>query len=273
MPELVAMWERLVELAGGDRTAARMLALYRPAPFLAGCSQAVWTRGEPVLVRNYDYRADATEGTFLLSRWHDTRVLAASDCLWGVLDGVNEHGLAVALAFGGSREVGDGFGIPLILRYVLEVCRTVEDAGEVLKRVPSHMAYNVSLADRAGAYAVAYVASGQETVIARDAVCTNHQRSVTWSEYARATRSEERERYLLNKLGIEELGPEGLVDLFLAPPLLMDGYEQGYGTLYTVAYHPAAGSADYRWPGVRVRQSIADFQETELLVRLRQPTP
>ena len=30
---------------------------------------------------------------------------------------MNEYGLVVALSFGGSREVGDGFGIPLILRY------------------------------------------------------------------------------------------------------------------------------------------------------------
>jgi predicted choloylglycine hydrolase len=27
---------------------------------------------------------------------------------------VNERGLVVSLAFGGRREVGDGFGIPLI---------------------------------------------------------------------------------------------------------------------------------------------------------------
>lgn len=260
------MWEHLVDLAGGDPTAARMLALYRPAPFLAGCSQAIWTHDAPVLVRNYDYRPEACEGTFLRSRWHDTAVLASSDCLWGVLDGVNEHGLAVALAFAGSREVGDGFGIPLILRYVLELCRTVDEAAEVLRRVPSHMAYNISLVDRQGAYAVAYVGPGRETVVTRDAVCTNHRPEGTWSEYARATRSHERERYLLNKIGASELGADGLTELFLGPPLRMTGYGAGYGTLYTVAYRPTTGTADFRWPGARVARSIDDFVEGELLV-------
>lgn len=53
MPELVAAYEQVVELAGGGDLAARMLSLYRPPPYLAGCSQGVWSRdGGPVLVRN-----------------------------------------------------------------------------------------------------------------------------------------------------------------------------------------------------------------------------
>jgi hypothetical protein len=39
MPELMGTWQRLVELAGGDQTAARMLTLYNPPRFLPGCSQ------------------------------------------------------------------------------------------------------------------------------------------------------------------------------------------------------------------------------------------
>src|SRR5688500_5108738 len=55
MPELVPTWERLVDLAAGDQTAARMLTLYNPPRFLPGCSQAVHIGETPVLVRNYDY--------------------------------------------------------------------------------------------------------------------------------------------------------------------------------------------------------------------------
>ena len=40
--------------ADGDLE-ARMLSMWRPPSYLSGCSQGVWTRGEPVLVRNYDY--------------------------------------------------------------------------------------------------------------------------------------------------------------------------------------------------------------------------
>ena len=42
-----------------------------------------------------------------------------SDCLWGLLDGINDAGLAVSLAFGG-RATREGFGIPLVVRYLLE---------------------------------------------------------------------------------------------------------------------------------------------------------
>ena len=38
--------------------------------------------------------------------------------------------------FRGRREVGEGFGVPLILRYVLQTCETVEDACDALARVP-----------------------------------------------------------------------------------------------------------------------------------------
>jgi predicted choloylglycine hydrolase len=56
MPEIVPLHGRLAALAGGGQRAARSLSLYRPPPFLVGCSQAIWVRqGEVALVRNYDY--------------------------------------------------------------------------------------------------------------------------------------------------------------------------------------------------------------------------
>ena len=80
-----------------------MLSLYRPTPYMAGCSQAVWQRdGRPLLVRNYDYFPERLEGTILMSAWNGVKTIVQSDCLWGVLDGMNEHGLAASLAFGGD---------------------------------------------------------------------------------------------------------------------------------------------------------------------------
>ncbi|MGZ4481005.1 MAG: hypothetical protein ACXVY5_02275 [Gaiellales bacterium] len=37
MPELVAVWERMCELAGGGDAVARMLSLWTPPRFIAGC--------------------------------------------------------------------------------------------------------------------------------------------------------------------------------------------------------------------------------------------
>lgn len=269
MPELLPLWERLVELARGDELVARMLCLYRPTPFLAGCSQAVWTRGAPMLVRNYDYHPAASEGLFSLTAWNGTRVLAASDCLWGVLDGMNEHGLVAALSFGGSRAVGDGFGIPLILRYVLQQCRTVAEAGKVLRRVPSHMAYNVSLLDAAGDYAVAALAPGRATTVRREAVAVNHQRGAEWKEYERLTQSTKRKRFLDERLKDEALTRDAFEALFLEPPLYSTGFDRGLGTLYTAIYHPGELRAEFLWPKGRFQQSFDDFRESEIVVQLK----
>ena len=115
MPELVPTYERLVELAGGDELAARFLSLYRPPGFVVGCSQGAWTRERrsgaraqlrlPGLARR-GHRPSPLS-------WTGRRVIGMSDCLWGLLDGINDAGLAVSLTFGGRRAAGDGFAIPL----------------------------------------------------------------------------------------------------------------------------------------------------------------
>lgn len=266
MPELVPVWERLTSLSRGGDEAARMLSLYRPPPFLSGCSQAVWRRGAPLLVRNYDYHPAAFEGAVLLSAWTDTRVLAVSDCLWGVLDGVNEHGLAVALAFGGREVVGDGFGIPLILRYALETCRSTAEAVAALSRIPSHMTYNVTVLDAAGEHALVQVAPDRLPAVSAAEVATNHQRGAEWKRHAEVTRSVERERYLAERLADPELDEESFLALFLEPPLFSTEYARGFGTLYTAAYRPAERAVRFVWPGVTRAQSLDAFQEGELEV-------
>lgn len=268
MPELVPMWERLVELTGGNEQAARMLTLYQPTPYITGCSQAVWSRGEPMLVRNYDYHPGACEGTFLHSSWGGSPTVASSDCLWGVVDGMNQHGLVVSLAFGGRREVGDGFGIPIILRYVLETCADVPAAIAVLERVPSHMSYNVSLLDPSGERAVAAVAPDRSTAILREDVATNHQRGLEWTKYDRFTRSAERESHLLALLKDRDLTPERFSRRFLRAPLYKTAYDRAFGTIYTCVYRPVARSVEYLWPTQRVEQSLEAFEPSELVVRL-----
>jgi predicted choloylglycine hydrolase len=262
MPELVATYERLVELAAGDEPAARMLSLYRPPGFVVGCSQGAWTRGAPALVRNYDYPVSRLEGIVARTAWNGRRVIGMSDCLWGLLDGVNDDGLAVSLTFGGCRDVGDGFAIPLVVRYLLETCATVEEARPVLERIPVHAAQNVTLLDRSGDFLTAYVGPGRPPRLERIAATTNHQGTIDWPEYARAIRSEERERCVLDLLADPDLDRERFVAAFLEPPLRNTQYPLGFGTIYTAAYYPSEGRAEYRWPDLVWTQSFDDFRET-----------
>ena len=264
MPELVPTYERLVELAGGDELAARFLSLYRPPGFVVGCSQGAWSRdADPVLVRNYDYPAARAEGIICSTAWTGRRVIGMSDCLWGLLDGVNDAGLAASLTFGGRREVGDGFGIPLVIRYLLETCETVEQAREALARIPVHAAQNVTLLDRTGAVVTACLSPDREPAFSDVPAATNHQRKDDWPDYARATRTFERERYVLELLDAPKMTRERLVEAFLEPPLYSTAFSTGFGTIYTAAYYPAEGRAEYRWPGFTWSQSFDEFVEGE----------
>ena len=266
MPELVPTYERLVELAGGGDLAARLLSLWRPPGFIVGCSQGVWTRdGSPMLVRNYDYPASRLEGIVYLTRWGERRVIGMSDCLWGLLDGVNDAGLAVSLTFGGRPDVGEGFAISLVMRYLLETCDTVEQAQAALERVPVHAPQNLTLVDRTGAYVTAYVGPGRPVRFVDTPATTNHQGVVEWPEYAEAIRSVEREQCVLELLDEDR---ERFEDAFLEPPLHSTAHERGFGTLYTAAYEPARGVVRYRWPGLTWEQSFERFAPGSRTVKL-----
>ncbi len=254
VPELVPAWERMTELAGGGDLAARMLSLYDPPPLLAGCSQAVVGGA---LIRNYDYHPGKLEGTVLRSELTGRAVLGSSDCLWGLLDGINDAGLAAALAFGGRPARGPGFGITLIVRYVLETCATVAEALAALRRLPVNAPYNLTLADAAGEAATAFLGPDRDVGVAV-ALATNHQEHVEWEDYAAATRTLERYAALHG----------ARADDFLAPPLYATEYDRGFGTLYTAIYTPAARTLEYRWPGERWALSLAGFTEGARSVRL-----
>jgi predicted choloylglycine hydrolase len=269
MPELVPAYERVVELSGGGDLAARMLSLYKPPPYLASCSQGVWTRdGGPLLVRNYDYAPSRFEGVVWHTKMLEKHVIGMSDCLWGLLDGMNDEGLAVSLTFGGRRVLGDGFGIPIVLRYLLETCSTVEQARAVLTRLPYSLSHNLTLADRGGRVITAYLSPDREPIFREFPAATNHQGIVEWPEQARATRTIEREQTILRLLNDEKVDSAMFADAFLRAPLFSTSYAHGFGTLYTALYRPDDGAMDVRWPAHTWALSFESFDEghhTEVL--------
>ncbi len=272
MPELVPTYERLVDLAGGGDGIARLLALWCPTPYLTGCSQAVLKRQTPLLVRNYDYHPRLWDGLLLRSEWTGTPIVAMIDSLWGVLDGINEHGLAVSLAFGGRQKVGEGFGMPLILRYILETCRSTTEAATVLRRVPSHMSYNVTVLDAAGEHRTVFVSPDRPTVVTRRALATNHQRIVEWAAYANATATLDRERFLRARLEDPAETEARFVQRFLAPPLHISNYHHGWGTLYTAVYSPEEAAVGLYWTGATLHQSITNFSEAAVALNFAEPS-
>ncbi|QHQ35179.1 C45 family autoproteolytic acyltransferase/hydolase [Algicella marina] len=261
MPEIVPLYDRLCELAGGTDLASRFLSFHCPPPYMSACSQAIWPGKEPVLVRNYDYDAKAFDSLVLRTGWQGRNVIGTSDGLWGLVDGMNDAGLAVSLTFGGRRVVGDGFGVPLILRYVLQTCETAEEAGAVLARVPTHMSYNVTVLDAQRHYLTAMMAPDRPASITHAAVATNHQEKVEWSSHARFTATVERERFLLQRLTLHVEPEEKFIGAFLKPPLYSSAFDQGFGTLFTAVYRPRLGEMELRWPKAKWAMRLDDFRD------------
>jgi predicted choloylglycine hydrolase len=270
MPELVPAWEQLTAMLPEDADAGPALALWNPPPFLTGCSQAAVLPGGPALIRNYDWDYRLFDATVAKTAYTGRRVLGTLDCLWGLLDGINDAGLAVSLTFGGRPQIGEGFGIPLVIRYVLEVCGTLEEAVRVLRRVPVHMSYNVSVLDGSGRWATMYLAPDRPACRTGRAAVTNHQGEVEWPPYAAAIRSVERQDHL-EELLAAGADVSGVIAACLASPLYATRFHEGFGTLYTAGYRPAEGGVSYHWPGRSWEQSLDNFQPGSLQIQLRTP--
>jgi predicted choloylglycine hydrolase len=153
--------------------------------------------------------------------------------------------------------VGEGFGVPLVIRYLLEVCDDVAGAAAVLARLPHQLSYNVTLCDAAGGVATVLVAPDRPAKVTGERQTTNHPEAVEWPEHAEWVGSVER----LNRLrALEGEGAtsDQLIDAMLTPPLLARRWDEGFATLYTAAYRPASGGLTYHAPGASVRLSIKE---------------
>ncbi len=245
MPELMPVLDRLaVQL---DRPEARAFLTHAALrPFSPACTQ-IGRNG--TLLRNYDFPPDQCEGV-IVSSCFLRPVIGMQDVLWGLLDGMNDAGLAVSLTFGGRSVCGRGFAILIVVRYLLETCDTVDEAVGRLRSLPIAVPQNLTLVDATKAVTV-FVGPDMSPTVAPDACAANHQHLPVTDEQERASRTQERLR------AIRAAGAD--VAAMLKPPLYRYVDEQGSGTLYTARYRPVEGRVTYYWPGESWQQSFGDF--------------
>jgi len=181
MPELVPAYEALVtDVGNDDPLAARMFTMWRPPRAAIACSQGVLQQGDvgPRLVRNYDYPAELMDAVILRTTFTGRSVIGMTDAVWGLCDGMNDAGLTVSLTFGGRASMGEGFGVPLVIRYLLETCVAVDEARAVLTRMPIAHTMNLTLADAAGDVITAYLNPDRPPSFRRLPIAVNHQWAV-----------------------------------------------------------------------------------------------
>jgi len=251
MPELLPVHEQLVEAFGGEdpNAIAHFLALYNPPRVVRGCSQIVLDADDgPVLLRSYDHHPSLIDALILKSKWLHHTVVAMSDCLWGALDGINQHGLAVSLAFGGRDVIGPGFAAPLIVRYLLETCATVQEAKTVLRRIPVYMPYTFLLVDAKGDFVTAYTGPDLATRFVERRASTNHQSPNDWPKYRKFTQSVERLTLLESMPTNRKESDSQALATFLRTPLWRSDYMHASGTLYVAEYRPVQRLLSLHWP-------------------------
>jgi predicted choloylglycine hydrolase len=245
LPELVPLLDRLAEQV--DRPAAEtFLTMAALKPFFSGCTQ---TGSNGRLLRNYDFAPDKCEATIVHSLFLRP-IIGMQEVGWGLLDGMNDAGLAVSLTFGGRSLAAPGFAVNVVLRYLLETCQTVTEAVERLRKIPIMIPWNVTLIDADRAVTV-YLGPDIELTEAPDACAANHQHLPVSEEDERTTRTQQR------LAAIRASG--GDVSAMLRPPLYESRFGDGYGTLYTADYQPAQRRVTYYWPGETWEQSFDHY--------------
>ena len=132
---------------------------------------------------------------------------------------MNDRGLAVSLTFGGLPGTGDGFAIPLVVRYLLEVCDTVDEARRVIDRIPVAASYNLTMTDRSGRGGHGIRGAGRVPEYFDMPLATNHRGLVPdRPDLARRFRSVERQD-VLRGLDREGRAADAAAETFLSPCL------------------------------------------------------
>lgn len=248
LPELLGDYDRLVDAVGGGDLEGRFLSHWCPPPLVSACSIAMTGSPETVLIRNYDYPALLSDALALRTRWSGTSIIGMSDCGWGLMDGVSDRGVAVAIAFGGRRQVGEGFGIGIIVRYLLQVATSSAHAVDLLLRLPVQMSYNVAILDRSGDHRVVHVAPDRTALASHAVTAANRQGPTEWPEHADYCNTVEREEHLAALAASPGADRAHLAWSFLQPPLHRSLLDSTWGTLYTASYNPTIGSMSLLWP-------------------------
>ncbi|MCA9287603.1 MAG: hypothetical protein KDA05_03405 [Phycisphaerales bacterium] len=246
---------------------ARFLCLCNPPRLVRACSQLILRdNDDPILLRTYDHHPDLFDALILRADF-TSPTLAIADCLWGALEGVNAHGLGVALAFGGRPVHAAGFAAPFIVRYLLEACATAADARAALERLPIAMPYTFVVLDTAGDTLTAMLAPDRPPAFTTQPASTNHHNAGDWPAYERQTQSRER-LDAADRLAADNAPLPAALAAFLAPPLWRTDYARASGTLYASVLRPRDRRIDLHWPGHNDSVALDPFQPRAFSVTL-----
>ncbi|WP_197545399.1 C45 family autoproteolytic acyltransferase/hydolase [Paenibacillus riograndensis] len=129
--------------------------------------------GHTLMARNYDFNNEMEEMCFAFTNIKGKyRYIGSTLNLFGRCDGMNEHGLAVCKASngvpvgnfeGGQKAGATGFSFWVVVRSILENCKTVQEAIEWTMSAPIGYNMNLMLADSSNKIALLQCMDGHKS--------------------------------------------------------------------------------------------------------------
>lgn len=221
----------------------------------SGCS--IFTT-EKYLVRNYDHDPLTYEGRFILYEPTDGGYASVGPSMQvtGRMDGINEHGLIIGYNFINTKKSADGFLSNMIGRIILEMCKTVDEAVELLQAIPHRHSFSYPLLDASGK-SVVVEASPRKVAVHESNICTNHFKELTEENRYRMDDSIRRQ----DEMSKQETN---IISSFDAFKMMNDSkrevfstnYGSWSGTIHTAIYYPESLQVGFALGGDRLPYMI-----------------
>jgi len=225
----------------------------------SGCSILT---GTDYFVRNYDNAPETYEGRFFLYQPTDggLATIGPTMQITGRTDGMNEAGLVMGYNFVNRKNAGSGFVCNMIGRIILETCRNVEEAIDLLKEIPHRHSFNYVLLDNSGETFVVE-ASPKRVDVRKGNYCTNHFHLLNEENRYQMTESEAREAAIARQMATADEAYEAFRILNdSSKGVFSKKYGAYSGTLHTACYLPNELQVWFSL-GENLRPVIFDFQK------------
>lgn len=211
-------------------------------------------------VRNYDFSPDIYDSTFIIQKHSEVNwVCGNSELILGRLDGMNNNGLTCGLHFVNNDSYSKGFLGSTIVRIVLEMCKNVGEAVDLLKELPHAASYNYSLVDRNGSFAVFEASPVSHNVLREKSSlsCVNMFQTDIMKPHNQPNIDSSLDRLEALSHLSKTIKPVREVHKWFSAqtsPIFYTNYENFFGTLHTVSYMPKTSQILLTSPGGEAQQ-------------------
>lgn len=223
--------------------------------------------GAPLLARNYDFNPSAEDFTLVRTSIQGKYThLGTSTMTFGRDEGINEHGLSVAMSSCGlpvgamkymQPPTSKGLIFWVVIRSLLENCRNLDEALAMLQDMPIAYNLNMIVMDAEGNAALVEALDGKQLVLpVEDGLlyATNHALAPEFKQKKALRNSIQREKAVKRFTKAKQTTEAAVKQLLLTHVdeggLFNPYYEDFLGTTKSIVMRPVARTLEICWGGL-----------------------